>query len=133
MKPFIIAVLFAAFASGAGAQSMTDTLTWTVDNLTDMKTNVSSSYSCTFKTMGNNDITWVQGGGTFLSTLTVTSVAGTWADIKQAGNVTYAVTLGEKSGSIRFERNADGVSVTIDFTPAGGLWQKYRVTTIQSN
>jgi|ERR1041385_6701540 hypothetical protein len=125
--------LFVAVASSGSAQSMTDTLTWSVDKLTDLKTNNSFDYSCTFKTKGNNDITWIQGKGTVINTLKVSHVDGTWADVSQAGSITYSISLGEKSGTIRFERTDDSVSITIDFTSTDGLKHSYHVSAIQSN
>ena len=129
----IITIVLMVIAITAGAQSMSDTLTWKVDKLTDLKTNNSFDYSCTFQTMGNKDITWVQGKGTVINTLQVSKTEGTWADVSQPGSITYSITLGEKSGIIRFERNADGLSVTVDFSSTNGLIHNYHVTTIQTN
>jgi hypothetical protein len=125
--------LFIMSASTTNAQSITDTLTWNVDKLTDLKTINSFDYSCTFKTQGNKDINWVQGGGSVVNTLQVSKTEGTWTDVSQVGSITYSITLGAKSGTIHFERNTDGLFVIVDFSPTNGLKHSYHVTTVQAN
>lgn len=129
-KIFLLSLLCLALAT-AQSQDLSQLRTWQVSGLTDLSSGDSFEYTCSFQTHGTQNITWTQGGGSMTSVFTVTGRQGTWADVSQPGSVTYSVTLGEKSGTLTFERDAAGVRITLDLTATSGPRQQFQVTSIQ--
>lgn len=129
-KIFFLSWLCLALAS-AQSQDLAQVRTWQVNGLTDLTSGNHFAYTCSFQTQGTQDISWTQGGGSMTSVFTVTGRQGTWADVSQPGSVTYSVTLGEKSGTLTFERDAAGVRITLDLAATNGPRQQFQVTSIQ--
>jgi hypothetical protein len=132
-KILTTSILISLLVMSARAQSAMDTLTWKVDRLTDLNTANFFSYKCTFTTQGYGDITWVQGNGSVQLTLSVTTHDGDWPDVTVPGQKTFGVTLGEKSGTITFQRTSDDLFVLLDLSSSNGQKHQYHVYAIQPN
>lgn len=113
-------LLFCLFAAVAafGQNIATDTLTWQVIQLHDMNSNAIVNYQCQFKTNGSSTIQWVQDDLT--SDIAVTAQTGTWTNITNNGKVTYQITVEGNSGTLAFERTAEGVTISIDISQESG-------------
>lgn len=136
MRKFFLAS-FPLFLSGAmflQAQNMATTkLTWTVDTLIDLTTNVSTPYHCVFTTNKTQPIIWSQKDGKFISSLTTQSLSGEWLDVGETGKIVYTVSINGQIGTLVFERNAQGLQITLDVTRANGnrLSHRYMVVSLK--
>ncbi len=135
MKPLRLTLLLMAAiaAQQAYAQDIQSAnLTWTVDQLTDLKKAYSGAYSCVFTTSASG-ISWTQKNRT--TSIVVQSSSGSWSDITAIGSITFQVTIDGVVSTLTFERNQDGVFVTMDCTIADptDIKYKYRVSSVQPN
>ena len=107
-------------------------LTWKVNYLNDQASQQSLPYACSFKTNGSQDILWMQRNGQFTSTLNVSGLNGSWANIDSVGTVSYSITSGTESGSIAFERTIEGIFVylTLSQSTAQSLSYKFSVSEV---
>jgi hypothetical protein len=109
----------------------TTNLSWSVSGLSDLRTSKSESYTCVFETQGTRDIVWKQRRGSYSTTLNVSSVEGTWLDIKSIGQVVYQVSVDGQSGTLTFERSDAGLFVTLDLSQPIGERLKLRLPVNQ--
>jgi hypothetical protein len=116
----------------ASAQSITtDNLTWTVDQLTDLRTGESFSYNAVFITSPGS-ITWKQQNGSVTASLMVNGVEGSWSNVNGNGFATYNIVMDGISGTLKFARDADGLSIVIDLTPSNpkAAHHRFHVNTV---
>jgi hypothetical protein len=134
-KILFIVISLVTFASLQAQDIRTTKLTWTVTALTDQSTNKNSAYSCVFETNGQQAIVWKQKNGTYIETLGVTQLVGTWASVQANGQVVYNISLDSETGTLTFARNATGAYITIDLSQPGGsrLKHKYSVGQVVGN
>lgn len=114
------------------AQNMaTDSITWHVVQLYDINSSESFDYECQFITTGGSSILWQQKETG--SILMIKSQSGTWADIGAVGQVTYQISWEGKKGILKFERNADGVFISLDLTQTdiNRLQHRYKVEQVK--
>lgn len=110
-------------------------ITWKINYLHDQIAQETLSYTCSFKTNGSQDIVWQQRNGQFTSILNVTGLNGSWTNVDSIGSVSYSITSGVESGSIAFERTADGIFayLTLSQGTAHPLSYKFSVSKITLN
>lgn len=133
MKLMITIILVQWLTISSFSQDITQTsLTWKVNYLNDQVSQQSLPYACSFKTNGSQDIVWKQRNGLLTSTLNVTGLTGSWTNIDSIGTVSYAITSGIESGSIAFERTAEGAFayLTLSQGTAQPLRYKFSVSKI---
>lgn len=130
---YIICLAFLICCFNGFSQDISaSTITWTVNHGLDLKTNSDFNYQGSFTTRGTGSITWSQGGGNYISTFTMSSIQGTWTDVSANGTITYQVQQDGSSGTLKFERTAGGIFITLDF-PSGdsqGSWLKFQVSSL---
>ncbi len=120
---------------GVAQDVRADSITWTVDRLTNIRDTTSFDYSCVFKTNGLADIKWVQKSGSVSTRFTVASIIGSWPDVTTNGSSVFQITVDGKSGTLKLERTDQGVTIVLDTTASGadGLLLKFHVASAQSN
>jgi hypothetical protein len=130
---YIFALSFLLITQRMLAQDITTVpLSWQVDEMTDLKTNETFAYQCSFQSNGSQPIQWLQKGGTITSILTVASSSGLWNNVATLGQYTFQITKDNLTGTALFERTAAGVFITIDLSSGNpqAMRARFRVTTI---
>jgi hypothetical protein len=133
MMKYLIACVITLCVQSVCAQDIASApLVWQVDQMTDLKTNESFAYQCTFQTNGKQPIQWFQKNKTITTMLNIVSQSGAWTNITSVGNSTYQISQGDLSGTALFERTASGIFITIDLTAGNpkAMKTRFRVTTI---
>jgi hypothetical protein len=118
------------------AQSITsDTLRWNASGFKDLVSNeVVNGVTSQFITYGNQKIEWLQGGGSFVSTFTITATSGTWSNISNTGSMTYSISGEQLTGQMTFVRSVSGVTVELTFTTGttSTIHHSYTITSIDT-
>lgn len=130
---FCCAVLVTALIMGlqASAQDiLTAHLSWEVNRLIDQNTQQASSYSCTFETNGRSAVLWKQKGGAVVTSIDITSVTGSWADVKAAGQVIFEIEVEGEPGTLVFERAATGAFISLKLGDSYSIDHRYVVSSI---
>ncbi len=135
MKKILLTIALTSWAAiMVTAQNiLTEPITWNVDQLNDISRNVSVPYHCKFATNGNQTIIWSQKNNTYVTELSVQSTSGSWANVSEPGQITYTVSLNGQMGTLVFERNAQGMQITLDFANANGPRLNHRYSVISIN
>ena len=132
MRILLLLIMLSSFISARGQQVSSDSLKWNASGFTDAVSNtIVENAPCQFISYGNNRVDWVQGGGSFVSTLTTSSVNGTWSDVSNNGSIVYNFSMDTLTGQITFSRSASALTVTLVLT--GGTREinnVYTITTI---
>jgi hypothetical protein len=107
-------------------------LRWQVDEMTDLKTNETFVYQCSFQSNGSQPIQWSQKGGTISSVLAVASSSGSWNNVAAPGDYAFQISKDNLTGTAIFERTASGVFITIDLSSSNpnAMRARFRVATI---
>ena len=119
----IIIVFILFIHAGAMAQTgdiLSSDIRWHSSQSVIMTSGVNLNHTCEVKTLpSENKIILDQNGR--LGEFTILSHTGTWSDISQEGNISFAVTFGDTPGTVTFQRDANGTTVIIDMTsnPSG--------------
>ncbi len=113
MKHFILLQLVCWLNAAQAQDPSTASLRWSLGQGKDLRTNDSFTYSGTLNTAANHSIQWIQANAS--STFTVTSVSGAWTDISHIGQLVFSVEEDGASGLLTFERNTNGLFVTMEF------------------
>src|SRR5882672_10991025 len=87
------------------------TLNWTSSSNINQADNDTTTYSCSFSTLADQQVNWIQKNGADVSTYTVTSVEGTWPNVNTDGQVTYHVSQGSLAGAIILSKVNGAVSI----------------------
>lgn len=108
-------------------------LTWSVNQLTDLSNSAIANYSCQFKTNGLQNIIWDQSNDE--TTCKTQNVTGDWTNVTSPGEITYSVKIDGETGTLKFERTSAGVFITLDLSQENGgrLLHKYSVSQISEN
>ena len=116
-------LFFCALSLGAKAQSnspiLEQTITWSVDSLKDVANNQTMLFSCQFKSMTTEKISWIQQNGNYTIDFVINAVSGNWADVAGDGSLEYSVTHNDKSGTIRIESVSGKKTIAFNFPEAG--------------
>jgi hypothetical protein len=121
MKATIIITVLMCLTLTSKAQVISigsDSIVWSVDQLTDLLQNQTQSYECKFITSAEG-IVWLQRDDDYQKTLAVSSVSGNWSDLSSDGFYQYAVTFQNRSGTLRFEKASDTVTIRMSFVENG--------------
>ncbi len=129
--PFILALHLASMCCVA-QNIATSNLQWSSDQTTNLRTDQSTNYSCSFKTQGASTVLWVQRNGQVVTAYSVTGTTGEWQDVGIAGFFTYLVSRDGKSGKVTVEKGGSGTFITLDFGEADthGIRQKFHITSV---
>jgi hypothetical protein len=108
------------------AQSLLkDKITWNSIGAVNQVDNSPVNYSCSFITTGITSIDWVQKNGARVSHFPITSISGTWADLKKDGEVICTISAGEISGSFTLLRSSGKYIVHLKLFVNGNPDQDY--------
>jgi hypothetical protein len=112
MKKIFIILFFCAFLQPAvKAQSVEySNLTWAVTGFHNNGNNEDVTLASRFETSPQL-IKWVQKSGSMVYDFTVTGKTGSWTDLNADGEITFHVTLRDKSGTIRFARQQGRITI----------------------
>jgi len=107
-------------------------LEWAADHTTDLRTDASASFSCTFITNGTEGVTWLQKNGEISTAFSVTGTEGTWTNVASQGTFTYQLTRDGKSGFMTVEKNGEGTFITLDFSESGAfaIKRRFRIASV---
>lgn len=110
-KIFIILFFFAFLQPDVKAQSVESSiLSWTVTGFHNNGNNEDLTLTSRFETSPQH-IKWIQKSGSMVYDFTVTGKTGSWTDINADGEITFNVTLRDKSGTIRFARQQGRITI----------------------
>lgn len=125
-------ILCLAYTISVPAQNIaTDEVRWRASGFIDLLSNaVVNDAPCEFITHGTHKIEWVQGNGSYVITLNVTGISGTWADISGPGTVILSVSGEGLSGQVTFSRNEAGIKAELYLT--GGTTDIKNLYTIET-
>lgn len=111
MKKFFIILFFFAFLPTIKAQSVESSeLTWAVTGFHNNGNNEDVTLTSQFETSPQL-IKWIQKSGSMVYDFTITGKTGSWTDINADGEITFNVTLRDKSGTIRFARQQGRITI----------------------
>lgn len=120
MIKFIIisCAVLAGFA--ATAQSITsDAIKWSSEEFLEESKNVYISHESYFLSYGSDSVVWYQAGD-FRQTVKVTGIEGSWADLNTNGSITYNVLYHDKTGTLKFQRDGDWISIRMQIAGLPG-------------
>lgn len=110
-KIYIILFFFALLQSAVKAQSVElSNLTWAVTGFHNNGNNEDVTLTSRFETSPQL-IKWIQKNGSMVYDFTVTGKTGSWTDLNADGEITFNVTLRDKSGTIRFARQQGRITI----------------------
>jgi hypothetical protein len=95
------------------------TITWSVDSLRDVSHNQVASFSCQFKTLQSEKISWIQQNGNYTLDFTINSISGTWLNINNDGLLEYSVSHQGKVGIIKIESFGGKKLISFSFLENG--------------
>jgi hypothetical protein len=104
-KILLIVVACFIYLPGFAQQVTTDTIRWNTAELTDLNTNETVANEVYFVSQGNHSVKWVQNNGQFQIDFTVTQVDGQWPDVAAPGTITFQITDGTATGSLKFTKS----------------------------
>lgn len=112
MKKIFIILFFCAFLQlTVKAQSVESTnLTWAVTGFHNNGNNEDVTLTSRFETSPQL-IKWIQKNGSMVYDFTVTGKTGSWTDLNADGEITFHVTLRDKTGTIRFARQQGRITI----------------------
>lgn len=130
-KKYLLAItlLFGILFASRAQDVQLSKLRWSVNGLTDLKSNSESSYSCTFETDGSNAIIWRQKED--ISTLKVLNMNGAWSDVKLNGGVVYNILIDGLSGTLTFKRTSYEFYTVLDLS--NGIKHRYTLSRVELN
>ena len=106
---------------GTPANPATDTIQWEYSGIQNLTNAEELTLSGQFTSYGGHGLLWVQNGESNDYSITVNSVQGDWQDINVSGELTYAVTCQDLSGTIKVFREGTSLKIRIDFGEPGSL------------
>ena len=111
---FLILLAFAALTSPVFAQDVRQsTLNWQSGKNINQTDNTMTEYVCSFTTVADQKINWLQQNGSNVTTYTVNSVDGSWTNVAAEGQVVYHVTSDQLSGDFTFVRSGGTISLHV--------------------
>lgn len=107
-----------------------DVIEWTADHLSDLRTNIDTTYHATFLTAAKEKIKWIQGD--YIIEMTVRGSEGTWNDVSQDGSFKYKVSINDKQGTLVFSRLSGQVVVRMEFLEemVNALPYEFRISNV---
>jgi hypothetical protein len=115
----IIALVLAGVQAQAQSPSIyQDTITWEVNQLTDLAQNHSEPFQCKFITSPSG-IRWLQQNDAFVQEFIVQGATGEWLDLSTDGSREFEILFQERSGRLRFERTGGQVKIRMTFMEGG--------------
>jgi hypothetical protein len=117
------------------AQTVTNqTLRWNASGFKDLNSGEVVNATSQFITYGQQKVEWVQGNGSFTSTFTITSVAGSWTNVSNKGSIVYNISGNQLTGQLTFARTTTGVTIQLTFTSGttSPIKHSYTITSIDT-
>jgi hypothetical protein len=111
---YLFSVILLVSASAACAQQVNvDRIVLTYDSFQDVKAGATKNEPGAVLLDGNKSLTWQSADGAPIKTFHVSETIGEWADLNTPGSVTYEVTDGFGSATIRIYRTNATVIIKI--------------------
>ncbi len=126
-------VLSMCIALPVFAQDITQQkIQWTATSVTEVKSNTTESNASQFVT-SPDQIKWIQKDGQRVYTFSISQKVGTWPNVNQDGSITFQVSLNNKPGSVRIEKKAGVITLTLIYRPdeATGIHMKYQISSFE--
>ncbi len=133
-KMLYLVIVLLAWPSAAYPQDpLSAVLTWHATEVTDLQTNVTKPSVCQFVTKPGKTVEWIQKEGSRTTTFAITGITGSWESVAQFGQVEYALQRNGKSSTMKLERSANGLFVTMDFSQPGQFTSvlRFRIKSIE--
>ena len=126
-KNLIIIAFLATFLPGYAQQPSSQSIRWTVSELTDMKSDTTQSYESYFICYQTETIVWVQTKRE--DTFIIKAVNENWRDIHDAaGQIEYTIEVGGVNGTLRIVRQNNTTQMMLALTSTQGKQMEYRFT-----
>jgi len=110
MKTLLVILFITAWTPSLAQDVSTDTLTWVTDHFRLTGSAQEITRSSRFVSTPQK-ISWYQRNDSFVYEFTVTGTTGSWSDTSTTGEITFQVSFRNGSGTIRFARFQDMVSI----------------------
>lgn len=109
----------------------TQTLTWKVDGFRDLSLGSDFPYTCSFVTQGNT-VQWKQASQEVSYDITIETTTGSWGNIALPGEFEINGLLDGKQVKMKFERNSEGVFITLQLTDTetSSINHRYHVSEV---
>lgn len=109
----------------------TETLTWQISHVQDVNTGETLfSENETLVSYGSQKVEWRNTDGV-KQTYIVSKANGTWNNTSQGGSMIYQVNIGDKSGTITFERVKNEIMVRILLLKGDELPEMYEIKIVK--
>lgn len=108
----ILASLF-IYQQSFAQQIGVDTIRWNTIEFIDLNTNEIVVNEIYFLSQGNHSVKWVQNGGQFQIEFSISNVEGQWPDTALPGTITFWITDGTATGSMKFTKST-GNEVSVE-------------------
>src|SRR5258708_3399471 len=92
---FMSLVLGGTIISVHAQDIRTSALVWNSPSNVNQADSDTTAYSCAFKTISDQQVTWLQNNGADTTTYTINSVDGSWTNVASDGQVVYHVSSGQ--------------------------------------
>lgn len=97
-----------------------NTYKWSSTEFLNPATKAYSEMNCSFTTLKEEKIIWDQGNGKVHYDMTIKEVKGEWKDISKKGSIEYIVDMKGTIGKIILARDADWITLKMDFRRGQG-------------
>ena len=126
----VFVMMMASVRLLAQVNPQTDSLTWQYDRIYNGKNQHEFSSAGTLLSYGGTKVEWVQND--YVQSFTVTGVSGQWNDVNANGNIQFAITWGQSTGTLTFTRTVATLTAELNLTNPGRApsYFKFFLTTV---
>lgn len=119
---FFFLVAFNFLAIEASTQTISierDTLTWSIDAMTDVANDTTFGYSCKFVSYPGSKVIWLQPTDNYITEFEILRSSGTWKDVNEEGSKEYLVRYFGRKGKLMFRFGGGDRSIAIELPEDG--------------
>jgi hypothetical protein len=128
MRNYLLLLFFLTAGYNLSGQSIAEqNISWSVDSFSDSDTNETINYSCHFESTPAL-IKMIQKGGTRVYEFQITDRSGAWNNVNADGQTILSVTFRGNSGTIKFKRSQQQISIETNIPVSGKNIMPYTFT-----
>ncbi len=135
VRLFLIILVSALFGVTGKAQNIqASVIKWSSEEFLEEEKNAYVEHESYFISYGGDSVQWFQKAGSYIKTLKVTEVEGSWSDISKEGSIIYKVHVDGNTGSLKFQRDGDLVSISmeLEWTPGITTGKVFTVSSFEN-
>jgi hypothetical protein len=117
MKLMLLTLMALGMVCPAHSQTVqTSIIQWNVDGFADNLHRSKGNLESKFITRGDKSIRWVQKNESFAYDFQISSIEGSWVDLKKNGALIYHVIFDKKPGTIKISRSGSTFVLNMNFS-----------------